>query len=155
SEARIEGAELKLNLDVGALAPGWHGWSLQGAAAWSRGEDRTLGVPLDSIDPLTGTLGLAYRTDTWGTELIGRLVDGRTRVSSAELFQAPGHAALDLYAHWQFSPQLRLDAGIRSPADRRYGSVGNLPAALGGGNDTLDRYTSPGRSLAVSLAVEF
>lgn len=154
SEARIHGAELKLNLDLGALA-GWEGWSMQGAAAWSRGEDRTLGVPLDSIDPLTGTLGIAYKADAWGAELIGRFVDGRTRVSSEALFQAPGHAVLDLYAHWRLSPNLRLDAGVRNLADRKYWSVGNLPGALGGGSDTLDRFTSPGRSLAVSLAVEF
>ncbi|MCE7032633.1 TonB-dependent hemoglobin/transferrin/lactoferrin family receptor [Lysobacter sp. GX 14042] len=156
AEARIYGAELKAGVELGALlSPAWKGWSVQGAAAWSRGDDRTAHVPLDSIDPLTATLGIAYATGTWGAELIGRAADARSRVSSDTLFQAPGHAVLDLYAHWQLSPQLRLDAGIRNLADRKYWGAGNLPQALAGTSNTVDRYTAPGRSFALSLAVAF
>ena len=153
SEARIRGAELKAGVDLGVLSPAWQGWSLRGAAAWSRGEDRTAGVPLDSVDPPTATLGVAYDAGGWGAELAGRFVARKDRVSDPELYRTPGHAVFDLYAHWEFAPGLRVNAGVRNLADRRYWAAGDLPLAVAT-SGVLDRYTSPGRSVAVSLSVE-
>ncbi len=154
SEARIEGVELKAGVDLGALSAGWQGWSLRGAAAWSRGEDRTAGVPLDSVDPLSASLGLAYEGGDWGAELAGRFVAKKDRVSDPALYRTPGHAVFDLYAHWNFAPGLRLNAGLRNLADRRYWAAGDLPLATAT-SGVLDRFTSPGRSVAASLSVEF
>ncbi|MCD9032677.1 TonB-dependent hemoglobin/transferrin/lactoferrin family receptor [Luteimonas sp. Y-2-2-4F] len=155
AEARIYGVELKAGVDLGGLSDAWAGWSLQGAAAWSRGDDRTADVPLDSVDPLTGTLGIAYDAETWGAELVGRFVEGKRRASADDLYLTPGYGVLDLYAHWQFSPNLRVNAGIRNLADRTYWAAGDLPLAVATTSGTLDRYTSPGRNVAVSLAVDF
>lgn len=155
AEARIYGVELKAGVDLGGLSDAWAGWSLHGAAAWSRGDDRTADVPLDSVDPLTGTLGIAYDAETWGAELVGRFVDGKSRVSSEDLYHTPGYGVLDLYAHWQFTPQLRVNAGIRNLTDRTYWAAGDLPLTVAGTSGTLDRYTSPGRNVAVSVAVDF
>lgn len=154
SEARIHGAELKAGVDLGALASAWEGWSVRGAAAWSRGEDRTAGVPLDSVDPPTAALGLAYDAGTWGAELAGRFVARKRRVSDPDLYRTPGHGVLDLYAHWDFGPGLALHAGVRNIADRRYWAAGDLPLVVAT-SGVLDRFTAPGRSFAVSLAVEF
>ncbi|MEZ0472753.1 TonB-dependent hemoglobin/transferrin/lactoferrin family receptor [Luteimonas salinilitoris] len=154
ADARIYGAELKAGVDLGALAPAWQGWSLQGAAAWSRGEDRTGDVPLDSVDPLTAALGIVYDTDTWGAELAGRFAAGRDRVSDPALYRSGGYGVLDLYAHWNFAPGTRLNVGVFNLADRKYWSAGDLPMAVAAAS-TLDRYTAPGRNVAVSLAVEF
>ncbi|WP_407352620.1 TonB-dependent hemoglobin/transferrin/lactoferrin family receptor [Luteimonas sp. R10] len=154
AEARIYGAELKAGVDLGALAPDWQGWSLQGAAAWSRGQDRTEDVPLDSVDPLTATLGIVYGTDGWGAELAGRFAAGRDRVSDPALYRSGGYGVLDLYAHWNFAPGTRLNVGLFNLADRKYWSAGDLPMAVAAAG-TLDRYTAPGRNVAVSLAVEF
>ncbi|MGO1893855.1 MAG: TonB-dependent receptor domain-containing protein, partial [Luteimonas sp.] len=154
AEARIYGAELKAGVDLGVLSATWQGWSLRGAAAFSRGEDRTAGLPLDSVDPLTATLGLAYAGDAWGAELAGRFVAKKDRVSDPELYRTPGYGVLDLYAHWNFAPGARVNAGLLNLADRRYWAAGDLPlvAATSG---VLDRFTSPGRSVAVSVSVEF
>lgn len=154
ADARIYGVELKAGVDLGALAPGWQGWSLRGAAAWSRGEDRAEDVPLDSVDPLTATIGVVYDTDAWGAELAGRFAAGRDRVSDPALYHSGGYGVLDLYAHWNFAPGTRLNVGVFNLADRKYWSAGDLPMAVVAAG-VLDRYTAPGRNVAVSLAVAF
>lgn len=158
ADARIHGVELKTGLELGALAQALAGWSLRGAAAWSRGEDRTAGEPLESVDPFTATLGLAYDADDWGLELSGRFAGRRNRMptppAGTRYFVSPGYGVFDLYAHWKFGAHVKLNAGIRNLADRRYWSAGDVPLA-GATSAVLDRYTAPGRTLAASLLVEW
>jgi hemoglobin/transferrin/lactoferrin receptor protein len=152
AEATIYGAELKAGVDFGAFSAAWEGWSLRGAAAWSRGEDETADVPLDSVDPLTATLGIAYERDAWGMELAGRFVDRKDRVSDPDLYRQPGHAVLDLYAHWAFAPGAKFNVGVFNLADREYVAAGDMPPLLAASIDP-GRYTSPGRNMAVSVSV--
>lgn len=158
SEAEIHGVEFKGGIDLGALADGWQGWRLRAAAAWSRGEDDESGEPLESVDPLTATFGLAYGNDRWGAELAGRFVGRRDRLPApaegTTWFESPGHAVLDLYAHWEVAPGATLNAGVFNLSDRKYWDAGALPLASSG-SATLDRYTAPGRNLALNFAVEW
>ncbi|MBS0230644.1 MAG: TonB-dependent receptor, partial [Proteobacteria bacterium] len=156
ADAHIHGVELKAGLELGALSPALAGWSVRGAAAWSRGEDHAAGEPLESVDPFTATFGLAYDADDWGVELSGRFAGRRDRMptppAGTHYFVSPGYSVFDLYAHWKLGKQVTLNAGLRNLGDRRYWSAGDVPLA----NSTsavLDRYTAPGRSLAVSLQV--
>lgn len=154
AEAQIHGVELKAGLDIGALSEAWSGWSLRGAAAWSRGKDRSTDTPLDSVDPLTATLGLAYDNDLWGAELAGRFVDRKRRVSDPDYYRQAGYGVLDLYAHWNFAPGAKLNVGVFNLADRRYIDAGDM-TLVASGSTTLDRYTAPGRTLSASLAVSW
>jgi hemoglobin/transferrin/lactoferrin receptor protein len=158
ARARIEGLELKAGLELGALSAPLEGWSLQTAAAWSRGEDRDSGAPLDTVDPLTATLGLAFEREDWGGGLAGRFVGRRDRLRPApdgsRYFQSPGHAVLDLYAHWRFAAGARVDLGVFNLADRKYWPSGSVPLVAAGGA-TVDRYTAPGRNLAASLSLDW
>lgn len=169
AEARIHGVELKAGLDFGTLSDKWGGWSLRGAAAWSRGEGRgpeevevSPGVfeeqqvtrNLDSVDPLTATLGLAYDSENWGAELAGRFVGRKDRVSDPDLYQQAGYGVLDLYAHWSFAPGATVNFGVFNLADRKYSEAGDVPL-VDGDSTLLDRYTSPGRNVAVSLSVSW
>ena len=156
ADARIHGVELKAGLELGALSPALAGWSVRGAAAWSRGEDHAAGEPLESVDPFTATFGLAYDADDWGVELSGRFAGRRDRMptpsAGTSYFVSPGYGVFDLYAHWKLGKHVTLNAGLRNLGDRRYWSAGDVPLA----NSTsavLDRYIAPGRSLAVSLQV--
>ena len=112
AEAAIYGLELKAGADLGAISERWEGWSLRGAAAWSRGQDETGDVPLDSVDPLTASVGLAYERGAWGAEIAGRFVGGKHRVSDPLLYRQPGYGVADLYAHWT------LRAGRQVPRGR-------------------------------------
>ncbi|MCD9125440.1 TonB-dependent hemoglobin/transferrin/lactoferrin family receptor [Luteimonas fraxinea] len=158
ADARIRGVEFKGGVYFDSFAPALAGWSLRGAAAWSRGEDRTTGEALTSVDPLTATLGVAFDQTAWGAELAGRLVGRRDRLPTAPAgstyFESPGHAVLDLYAHWNFAPGTRLNAGVFNLADRKVWQAGLVPL-IAASSATLDRYTAPGRNVAVSLSVDF
>jgi hemoglobin/transferrin/lactoferrin receptor protein len=154
AEAEIYGVELKAGVDFGVLSESWDGWSLRGAAAWSRGQDKADDVPLDSVDPLTATLGLAYDRQIWGAELAGRFVHRKQRVSDPDYYRQGGYAVLDLFAHWNFAPGARFNIGVFNLADRRYFDAGDI-ALVEGGSAVLDRYTSPGRNLSASLSVEW
>ncbi len=154
SEAQIQGVEFKAGLDIGAWSDAWDGWSLRGATAWSRGEDRSADTPLDSVDPLTATLGLAYDAPSWGAELAGRFVDRKRRVSDPAYYRQPGYGVLDLYAHWDFAPGARFNVGVFNLGDRTYIEAGDIALVLDT-STTLARYTAPGRSLSASLAVSW
>lgn len=158
ADARIRGVELKAGLELAVLGDAWSGWSLRGAAAWSRGEDRTSGAPLESVDPATATLGLAYARAHWGLELAGRFAARRDRMpdgpAGTAYFQSPGYGVLDLHAHWTVAEQLRLNIGVTNLTDRTYWAAGDIPL-VASTSTTLDRYTAPGRSLSASVSFDW
>jgi hemoglobin/transferrin/lactoferrin receptor protein len=158
ADARIRGVELKAGVDLGAVSGAWDGWSLRGAAAWSRGEDRTADEPLESVDPLSATLGIAHARGAWGVELAGRFAARRDRMPDASVgtsyFQSPGYGVFDLYAHWNIAEQLRLDVGIANLADRKYWAAGDIPL-VSSASTTLDRNTAPGRSISASVSFDW
>ena len=155
ADARIRGVELKAGVELGALSDGLAGWSLRAAAAWSRGEDRSADEPLESVDPLSATLGIAYARERWGVELAGRFAARRERMPTPTpgitYFQSPGYGVLDLYAHWNIAEQLKLNVGIANLAGRKYWAAGDIPL-VSSASATLDRYSAPGRSLSASIS---
>ncbi len=153
ADARIHGVEAKAGVDLGKLATALDGWRLRGAAAWSRGEDRTADAPLESIDPPSASLGLAYDGERWGAELAGRFAARNDRLEDPALFRAPGYGVLDLYAHWRLAPGARLNVGVTNLADRKYWAAGDIP--LGSGTASIDRYTAPGRALSASITLDW
>ncbi len=155
SDARIRGAELKGGVNFGSFSETLAGWSLRGAAAYARGEDRNDDVPLDSVDPLRGSLGLAYDRDHWGAELAGTFADRKDRVSSATLYRPEGYAVFDLLAHWRFpGTGVRLNVGVFNLGDKTYTDWADVPG-VSSSSRTLDRYTRPGRSFAASVSVDW
>lgn len=158
ADARIRGVELKAGLELGALADVLAGWSLRGAAAWSSGEDRRADEPLESVDPRSATLGLAYDAETWGVELAGRFAERRSRMPTpppgSSYFASPCYGVLDLFAHWNLGPQMTFNVGVANLGDRKYWAAGDVPLA-GSTSAVLDRYTAPGRTFSASVQVEW
>lgn len=154
ADARIRGVELKTGVELGALDERLRGWSLRGAAAYARGDNRSEGMPLDSIDPLTATLGLAWDRHDRGVELAGRFVGSKDRLSDPSLYGQGGYGVIDLLAHWSFAPGAKLNLGVFNLTDRTYWQSGDVPA-VAAASRTLDRYTSPGRNLSASVAFQW
>jgi len=159
SRVKIHGAEARYGINLGALAAALDGWTVKGSLASARGNDDTAHQPLVSVDPARAVLGLAYDRETWGAELVGSFVERKDRLPAATednptvLFAAPGYATLDFYSHWQVLPQLELYGALVNLTDRHYwnwGIVGGLPQSA-----TIDRYSSPGRSIRVGARVTF
>ncbi|WP_302675359.1 TonB-dependent hemoglobin/transferrin/lactoferrin family receptor [Stenotrophomonas sp. GbtcB23] len=155
ADAEIYGAELKAGVEFGELSTALAGWSLNGAVAWSRGEDKTEDVPLDSIDPLRGTLGVAFDRDAWGVELLGTFARRKDRMASATAFRPAGYGVLDLVAHWDFAPGARINVGVFNLGDRTYIDYSAITSALASSSTVIDRYTNPGRNVSASLAVSW
>ncbi|WP_349657069.1 TonB-dependent hemoglobin/transferrin/lactoferrin family receptor [Xanthomonas sp. 10-10] len=150
----IKGAEARGGLDLGALA-GWQGWSLSSAVAYSEGDNLTDDTPLNSVDPLRGTLGVAFDSDGWGAELIGTFVARKRRPQLDSYYTPAGYATLDLMGHWEFAPGAKVTAGIFNLADRRYVDWNALPNGTLASSTVLDRFTGAGRTASVSLAVSW
>ena len=155
ADARIYGAELKAGVDFGQVSPALQGWALRSAVAWSRGDNKTEDTPLDSIDPLRGTVGLMYDTDTWGVELAGTFVKRKDRLATATAYRPAGYGVADLMAHWNFAPGATVNVGVFNLGDKRYIDWSNVGSTLSASSTVLDRYTSPGRTLSASLAVSW
>ncbi|NIJ67882.1 TonB-dependent hemoglobin/transferrin/lactoferrin family receptor [Xanthomonas sp. 60] len=155
ADARIQGAELKAGIDVGQLSAALAGWSLRSAVAWSRGDNRTEDVPLDSVDPLRGTLGVAYDREAWGIELAGTFARRKDRLATATGHPTAGYGVLDLMAHWRFAPGARFNVGVFNLADRTYIDSSALVGTLAANSTVLDRFSNPGRTLSASLAVSW
>jgi hemoglobin/transferrin/lactoferrin receptor protein len=149
ARAHIYGVELR-----GDASLPWDGFALQGAFAWTRGNDSARGVPLNSVEPAKLTLGLSYESVSGNQrlELVGTAVTAKTRIDSSTvpIFRTPGYATLDAYWRIQINERLQLDLGAFNLTNRRYwlwSGVRGLPA------DTreIDLYTQPGRQFGASV----
>ncbi|WP_394538165.1 TonB-dependent hemoglobin/transferrin/lactoferrin family receptor [Lysobacter enzymogenes] len=154
-KARIRGVELRGGVDFGELYPSLAGWSTRFAAAYSKGEDKTDDRPLESIAPLTATVGVAYDRESWGVELAGRFARHKSDLPEANRFAAPGYGVLDLLAHWEFAPGAKFNVGVFNLGDKKYWDSGDVPGALTASSAILDRYTAPGRNVGASVAVSW
>ncbi|WP_426802537.1 TonB-dependent hemoglobin/transferrin/lactoferrin family receptor [Xanthomonas campestris] len=150
----IKGAEARAGVDLGALA-GWQGWSVNSAVAYSQGDNLTDDTPLNSVDPLRGTLGVAFDSERWGAEVIGTFVARKRRPQLASYYTPAGYATLDMMGHWEFAPGAKVTAGIFNLADRRYVDWNALPNGTLDSSTVLDRFTGAGRTASVSLAVSW
>ncbi|MDX1251235.1 MAG: TonB-dependent hemoglobin/transferrin/lactoferrin family receptor [Gammaproteobacteria bacterium] len=150
SKARIYGAEAKGEIRLGESL------SLLGSLAYARGDNQQAGVPLDSVDPLKGVIGMRWQApaDRWRGELMITHMARKDRVSDPAFFTAPAHTTVDLLGSYNFSKRLRLNAGLFNLLDEKYwlwpvvrGRTASDPA--------LDRYTQPGINVSASLAYAF
>jgi hemoglobin/transferrin/lactoferrin receptor protein len=159
ADAEIYGAELKAGVDVGQLSTALEGWSLNSAVAWSRGQNKTEDVPLESIDPLRATVGIAFDRDTWGVELAGTFARRKDRLPPAVGASAPfapaGYGVLDLMAHWEFAPGAKLNVGVFNLGDRTYIDYSAITTALATNSTVIDRFTNPGRTVSANLSVSW
>lgn len=173
-KATVKGIEASGGLELGALNESLRGWRLEGSLSTERGDKTVYGsgasTPLNSVDPGTAVLGIAYDTATWGAELVGKGVRRKNRLDAPSLFRAPGYGTLDMYAHWKPLAMLELSAGVSNITDRRYwdwgglhgGVLANVGSMNGGGIDDtqsrsaqIDRLSMPGRSFNLSARFTF
>ncbi|WP_395794570.1 TonB-dependent hemoglobin/transferrin/lactoferrin family receptor [Aquimonas sp.] len=156
--ARIEGIEAELDLDLAGLNARLEGFSLNAALAMADGDDSRRQQPLNSVDPDTAVFGLNYAAGSgrWGAELIATGVRAKRALdeSAGALFAPPGHAVIDAFVWMQLHERLRLNLGAFNLGDRaywRWATVRGLAANV----TNAGFYTQPGRSLSVSLALQF
>lgn len=154
-KARIRGIEVELEGSAERVLPGLS-YSLRYANA--RGEDRSRGLPLNSIAPEKATLALRFEHpgQRWGTEAIATFADDKSRVdnSNIDLFQTPGYGIVDLLAYWRFSEQARLNLGLFNLTDRQYWDWADV-SGRAADDPLIELYTRPGRNISASLEIDW
>ena len=146
------GAEASARLALDDL--GWRGGTLRFAASRTRGIDRTADAWLASIDPLRAVLGVGWRGDGGGLELVASAAARQRDVSGTGAFVAPGHALLDLIGDWDLSSGWRVEAAIFNLADRRVWDATDT-AGVPATSALLDRYTRAGRNARLTVTASF
>jgi hemoglobin/transferrin/lactoferrin receptor protein len=153
-EVDIRGLELKGDWRFSAI----EGLSGMLSAAYSRGEDKQTGQPVNTVDPMRMVVGLVYQpTTVWNAQLVLTAVDRQDRVDStaaaAEFFETPGFATIDLLGEYNVSDKASFNMGIFNLTNRKYWEWGDVIGREF--NDVaLNRFTRPGINASVSFRYE-
>lgn len=150
-EARIYGAEAS---GVWRISDQWQ---VRGAIAYALGDDKEADVPLDTIDPLTGVLGVRYSAadDRWGIETILTLVDEKDRVSAADRTTATGYALLDLIGHFNITDKVTFRAGAFNLSDKQYARWTNIQGLAAADAKAIARAQEAGINFRVGMNIQF
>ncbi len=154
AKAQIHGAEAALDLAFGGWRPALSSWSGRIAFGWTEGEDTVRDLPLNSIDPPRGLLGLRYAAPSGILDLALdlTLVAAKHDVNDTvtPLFKPDGYVVADLRLNWRVNERIAVDVGLFNLTDRAYyewATVrGRAPT-----DPLLPLYQEPGRYLAVTI----
>lgn len=162
---QIYGIEARGSLSLDPWLKSAHHWKVIGAAQWSRGDDKTHGQPLNSIQPLrlVTTLQWDHSSHRYGTQLTANVVAGKKRVNedlprtgpvAPKPLKTGGYATLDAAAYVRLNNQTTLNLAVFNLFNRKYYDWSTV-SRLQGNDANLPSYTAPGRHIAASLKVEF
>lgn len=133
-------------------------WRLSNGVAWVRGNNRDDGSNLSQIPPLTATLALDYKRDSYRAGIDWLLVAQQSDVCLAgtdcgglDLQKTPGYGVVGLNAGWDINPNLSLDAGIDNLFDKRYSDHLNREDLLG----NSVQVSEPGRNAWLRMTARF
>ncbi|ORC59757.1 TonB-dependent receptor [Pseudomonas floridensis] len=163
--ATIKGAEFKgrLNLDSFGAPQGLYS---QASVAYAHSRNNDTGEPLNSVNPLTGVLGLGYEQDQIGSLLSWTLVKRKSGVDESNFhspdgtssqFKTPGFGIVDLTGYYKVTHDVTVNAGLYNLTDRKYWLWDDVRGYDGVGEAgvtapaNLDRLTQPGRNFSVNV----
>lgn len=129
-------------------------WQLGGAMAWARGDNKTTGLPQDTVDPFKLTASLGYNAEQWGANAYLTAVARKSRVSDPTYFRPGGYQVLDISGYWQLNKAARITVGVNNLLDRRYWQWSDMRGQLAS-DPVLTRYSQPGRNLSASFEYRF
>ena len=155
-DVRIDGAEISAALALGSLHSALDAWSMRFALAHAEGEDITADQPLNSVDPLTGVVGLGFAPGNGRVRIEAILTGARGKDESdidenAPRLASAGYGTVDLLADVRVAQRVRLNLGLFNVADKAY--IRWIDTA-GIGGDAPGRFSQPGFNGAVTVHVE-
>lgn len=156
NEVEIDGVELSGELALAGLNGGLDGLRLKFSLAYADGEDTRTSEPLDSIEPLTAVMGLAYDapSGSWGGDLIWTLSERKDQSdinSTNGRSETAGYGTLDLLSYVHITDSVHLNFGLFNLADKNY--VRWVDTA-GVSNDAVARFSQPGFNARIDLRIE-
>lgn len=169
-EAIIEGIEVKGRHDLSVFSDSLQNFGFRYAYAFTQGEDKTSGLPLNSIDPQQLVTGLSFDSSqgNWGASLMWTLTDGKKQedinasgiqsltpgAPAVDSFESAGSGVVDLIGYYDFNSKIHLTYGIFNLNDKKYWqwSEGLVQEPI---SFNSNRLTQPGRNFTLNLKVEF
>lgn len=115
------------------------------------------GTPLNSIEPLRASFGMAYDIGQWGGEWRLRLANKKNRVddSAGTWFRTPGYGVSDLAGWIRPTANTRVVLAVTNVFDQKYWLWADIRAADSTNPTAVDFYTQPGRNLRLSFQADF
>ena len=154
ARARIYGTEVSAVARAGEWRQALSGWTARLSGAWSRGEDLDRDQPINSVDPGSALLSLAYDAPSgaWRGELVTTGVAAKRQVdrSRVNLYRTDSYLTLDLLGQADLGHGLTLHAGLFNLTNQDYiewADVRGRPV----GDPLIPYYTRPGRNVSVTL----
>jgi hemoglobin/transferrin/lactoferrin receptor protein len=139
------------------------GWRAMGGAGWVRGDNRSAGVPLNTVDPWRVFAGVDWTPvprATFGIRATHVGAKPEDRIDSASLvtppaqqYAPPSFTTIDLFASWQVNRALRLSAGLFNLTDRTYWRWADV-RGLSSSSPVIDAFSQPGRSFSITARID-
>lgn len=149
SKVRIYGFEAKADFTLNSYL------TFLSTLAYAKGQNISAALPLDSVDPMHGTIGVRYSPNKRiQVEAITTLVKNKEDVSSATLFKTPGYGKIDILGLYQINKQAKINWGVFNIGNKKYWQWTDLRGLLAS-DAGIDRYTQPGRYVSASFQYTF
>ena len=159
ADARIHGLEGRAEW----VMP--NGITLKTAMAFTKGSTQNDGAasqPLNTVNPFSAVFGVRYEpTERWfvQTDLLFQAAKrdkdvDKSDCSNKACFTPPSSFVVDLRGGYRFNKHVSATIGIRNLFDRKYWNWSDV-RGIAADSQVLDAYSSPGRTVAVSMKVDF
>lgn len=156
-EARTWGGE------IGAEAALSQVFKTELSLAYTRGENRSDGLPLAQIPPFEARVGFAYDNRTWSTGLLFRGVAAQERfalsqgnIVGQDLGRTSGFGLLSLHGGWRPTEALLLSVGVDNLFNRTYAEhISRNASVIPGYTLQSLRVNEPGRMMWAKASLRF
>lgn len=130
-------------------------WSVFANVAFQQGRDTSTGLPIDSVDPITGLVGARYQPSAqWSAELRQRFAGAKNRVSSQAIFRPQGWTSTDFTISYNPTPNISINASVYNIFNHSYFLAQDVRGLLTT-NPLLELYRAPGRTFALNATVRW
>ncbi|MBZ0114747.1 MAG: TonB-dependent receptor, partial [Thermoanaerobaculia bacterium] len=150
NDVRIHGVELAAHGQILSWL------QARSALSWSEGKSGVTDEPLNSVAPHQAVLGLRVlpKNRRWGGEINAVLTEAKDEdaidTTIVDQFAPPSSQVVDASAFFDLSKSLRFEFSVYNATDETYWNWGAV-RGIAASSPTLDRYTSPGRSVVMTL----
>ncbi|MDH5931505.1 TonB-dependent hemoglobin/transferrin/lactoferrin family receptor [Vibrio splendidus] len=151
----IYGAELSSTINLDTLLDAPFGTYTRLAVAYADGEDKSNGKSIDSVAPLTGTIGLGIERETFGSALNIKMVAAKDEWNADDKVDVAGYTVVDLTAYYRPITDLTLRAGLFNALDKKYWLYSETSSSTQASKFNTDFKSQPGRNWGISANYEF
>ena len=154
-EVTIYGAEFSSTINLDTLFNAPYGTYTRLAVAYADGEDKKTHKSIDSVAPLTSTIGLGVERDHFGSALNIKMVASKDDWNSDDNVDVSGYTVVDLTAYYRPMTDLTLRAGLFNALDKKYWLYSDMSGSAHDSKFNTDIKSQPGRNWGLSANYEF